>query len=147
MLRDLIIAYGNPLRGDDSLGWHAAERLRTAINDPDIEILSLHQLTPELMDPISRAERVIFVDASEGSEPGAIEERRVDPDAAKGAAFTHHSTPEALIAGARLLYGHAAEGRMFTVAGADFSCSPDLSPAVAARMDDLIAAVLRAIAG
>jgi hydrogenase maturation protease len=146
MPRTLIIAYGNPLRGDDSLGWHAAERLQAAIHDPDVEILSLHQLTPELMDPISRAARVFFIDAGEGPEPGALLERRIDPAAAQAASFTHHATPEALIAGARLLYGQAAEGRIFSVAGADFSISPDLSPAVAARMDELIAAVLRSIA-
>jgi hypothetical protein len=34
---------------------------------------------------------------------------------------------------------------MFSVAGADFSCSTDLSPAVAARVDELVAAVLRTI--
>ena len=28
MGRVLIIGYGNPLRGDDGFGWHAAERLR-----------------------------------------------------------------------------------------------------------------------
>jgi hydrogenase maturation protease len=141
----LIIGYGSPLRGDDSLGWHATERLRSVIDRPDVEILSLHQLTPELMDPISRADRVVFIDACEGAEPGAISERAVDPGAAPAAFFTHHSTPEALIAGARTLYGRAAEGRMFSVAGADFSCSPDLSPAVAARVDELVAAVLRTI--
>ena len=42
----LIIGYGNPLRGDDGFGWHAALRLREIIHDDGIEILPVHQLTP-----------------------------------------------------------------------------------------------------
>jgi hypothetical protein len=48
----LIVGYGNPLRGDDGLGWRAAERLRTVIQDAGVEILALHQLTPELMETL-----------------------------------------------------------------------------------------------
>ena len=39
------------------------------INDPDVEIVPLHQLTPELMDPLRRADRVIFIDASTTGRP------------------------------------------------------------------------------
>ena len=71
-MRTLIIGFGNTLRGDDGFGRRAAERLRDVVDDPEIEILSLHQLTPELMDPVSRAERVIFLDAAAGPDPGEI---------------------------------------------------------------------------
>ena len=136
-----IICYGNPLRGDDGLGWHAAERLRAAIRDPRVEILAMHQLTPELMEAISRADRVIFIDACAGPVPGEIQERTVEPEAG-GAAFTHHITPAALIAGAKALYGRAPQATLVTVTGADFSLSDELSPAVSSAVDALVQLIL-----
>src|ERR1035438_8523471 len=62
MSRVLILAYGNPLRGDDAFGWRVAERLLELPPDPSVEILRLHQLTPELMDPLSRADLALFID-------------------------------------------------------------------------------------
>ena len=143
-MRALIICYGNPLRGDDGLGWRVAERLRVAVQDPSVEILSLHQLTPELMDPISHADRAIFIDACDGLVPGEIQERVVEPQT-MGVAFTHHSTPAALLAGARSLYGRAPMATLITVTGADFSLSDELSPVVSARMDDVVSAALRIV--
>jgi hydrogenase maturation protease len=146
MSRILIIGYGNPLRGDDAFGWRVTERLRALIADPEIEILTVHQLTPELMDPLSAAALAIFVDASEDREPGVLIERRLEPRAG-AASFTHRATPEALLAGARALYGHAAEAVMISVAGADFSLGAELSPPVAGRKEEAVAAVLRWIEG
>jgi hydrogenase maturation protease len=145
MSRILIVGYGNPLRGDDALGWRAAERLRELVTDPSVEILTLHQLAPELMEPLSQADLAVFIDAGVGPEPGAVLERRLDPRPSGSASFTHHAPPEALLWAARALYGRAAEDRMITVTGADFSYSTDLSPTVEARLEDVASAVLRLI--
>ena len=145
MPHTLILAYGNPLRGDDGLGPEAGERLRSMIHDPDVEIRTLHQLTPELMEPISRSAHVIFIDACEGAVPGEIGERAIEPSPG-ATCFTHHATPEALLAGALALYGHAAEATILTVAGAEFSLSFSLSPAVERSVDGVIAATLRLLA-
>ena len=134
----LIIGYGNPLRGDDGLGWRAADRLRETVADPQIEVLSVHQLTPELMDPISQAARVIFIDASDAGEPGEIRERRLTPAAPSPGQFTHHFTPETLLAGARELFGSAPEAVLYTVSGAGFELGEDLSPPVRAGMERLV---------
>ena len=142
MPHTLILAYGNPLRGDDGIGPEAGERLRSIIQDSDVEIRTMHQLTPELMEPISRAERVIFIDACEGSVPGEISERAIEPSAA-GTRFTHHAAAEALLAGALSLYGRAAEATMLTVEGAEFSLGSGLSPAVAHSLDGVVAATMR----
>ena len=101
MPRILIVGYGNPLRGDDAFGQRVAGRLLQLPPDPAVEILSLHQLTPELMDPLSRADFAIFIDAGASGEPGAVVERRIDPQSANRVAFTHQATPEALLSGAR----------------------------------------------
>jgi hydrogenase maturation protease len=133
MPRLLIVGYGNPLRGDDGFGYRAAELLRETVTDPEVEILAVHQLTPELMEAVSRAARVIFLDAAVGPEPGRIEERRLQPGA-PNAAFTHHATPEALLAGARALYGASPKATLITVTGLDFSYSMELSPLVASAL-------------
>jgi hydrogenase maturation protease len=121
----LIIGFGNPLRGDDAFGLRAAERIGGAI--------AVHQLTPELMDPIARADRVLFLDATAEGAPGEIRHRPLEPRAE--GAFTHHVTPEALLAGALALYGHAPEAEIITVSGANFALSDRLSPAVEAALD------------
>ena len=126
----LVIGYGNPLRGDDGFGYRAAERIRGA--------MAVHQLTPELMEPIARADRVLFLDATAEGVPGEMRRRRVEP-AASGQAFTHHITPEALLAGARTLYGRAPEATIITVCGADFSLSETLSPVVQAALEGIVA--------
>jgi hydrogenase maturation protease len=146
MARVLIIGYGNPLRGDDAFGWRAAERLRETITDSEVEVLTLHQLTPELMDSLSHVDLVIFIDAAEGPEPGVLSQREMKPAASAGASFTHHATPEALLAGAAALYGRAPKAHMITVTGADFSLSDELSPAVAERLEQAVSAALHKIA-
>ena len=40
----LIICFGNPLRGDDAVGWRVAERLPAA--DVGARVVACHALTP-----------------------------------------------------------------------------------------------------
>ena len=155
MPRLLIIGYGNPLRGDDAVGFLAAERLQelvpSPVHDPEVshtriavEVLAVHQLTPELMEPISRADRVIFMDASAAGDPGTIHRRKLMPgklgEAAMAAAsFTHHADPAALLAGARSLFGNAPQAWLVTVSGANFEFTGQLSAPVAKALDRLVA--------
>lgn len=124
----LIIGYGSPLRGDDAVGFEAAERLGG---------MALHQLTPELMEPISQAERVIFIDAKAGGDAGAIERREISAVPAK-VAFTHQATPEGLLAGARALYGRCPAATLITIAGSDFEIGRPLSPPVRQALEALL---------
>jgi hydrogenase maturation protease len=133
----LVLAYGNTLRGDDGIGPAVGERLRALIQDSRVEIHTLHQLTPELMEPISRAGRVLFIDACEGPIPGAVTQRTIEPSTVP-AGFTHHVTPESLLAGAKSLYGRAPVATILNITGADFSVSPSLSPAVASQLEAIV---------
>jgi len=48
MPKVLVVCYGNPLRGDDGVGWIVAEKLRQ-MSLPDFVAIQTHiQLTPEL---------------------------------------------------------------------------------------------------
>ncbi len=137
MIRTLIIGYGNTLRGDDGFGRRAAERLRDVLDDPGIEILSVHQLTPELIEPVSRAQRVIFLDAAAGPEQGKITVTTLEAgDAPSG--FTHFATPAALLAGAKALYGGAPSGVLITVIGAAFEVGEGLSDPVERALQRLV---------
>jgi hydrogenase maturation protease len=140
MSRLLIIGYGNPLRGDDAFGWRAASRLLDLISDPEIEVMAVQQLTPELMDPISRASRVIFIDAAAEGDPGILQVRKLaaEPDAP---GFTHHSTPSGLLAGALALYGQAPEATLYSVRGEDFNFGEHLTLSVEQALTELIARV------
>ena len=124
----LIIGYGNRLRGDDGVGFEAAERL---------DGMALPQLTPELMEPISQAGCVIFIDARAGGEPGSIQETKLAP-AAASRPFTHYATPETLLAGARELYGRCPPATLITIAGSDFEIGHPLSRPVRQSLEDLL---------
>jgi hydrogenase maturation protease len=143
-MRAVIIGYGNPLRGDDSLGWKAAERLGDLLRPSEAEVLAVHQLTPELMETLSRVDRAIFIDASAEGKPGEVAERSLKPRP-DADSFTHNCSPAGLLAGARDLYRHAPEAILLTVAGEDFSFSSELSPTVASRFDEVISRALAAL--
>jgi len=143
MPHTLIIGYGNPLRGDDGFGWHAAVRLREIIHDAGIEILAVHQLTPELMDPISRARRVIFIDAAVGEDAGKLTVTALETTGGPAAVFTHFATPAALLEGARSLYGAKPEGLLITVVGLDFELGEKLSEPVQLALESLAGGKMR----
>jgi hydrogenase maturation protease len=95
----LVLAWGNPSRGDDALGPMLAERLLAHRQDTDttgrVEVLTDFQLQVEhALDLVGR-ERVLFVDAALGLQT-PFEVRSVVP--APGVSFTTHAlAPEALL--------------------------------------------------
>src|SRR5688572_26950641 len=95
----LIIGYGNPLRQDDGVGIQVVEQLQGLLHNripEEVEVIARHQLTPELVEPISRASYVIFVDAAESGTPGEIMELQVEHSPTPQP-FTHNLTPAALL--------------------------------------------------
>jgi hydrogenase maturation protease len=147
MPHTLIIGYGNSLRGDDGFGWHAALRLREVIHDEGVEILPVHQLTPELMDPISRVRRVIFIDAAVGEDAGKLTVVTLETTGASAPVFTHFATPTALLEGARSLYGAKPEALLITVVGLDFELGEELSEPVQLALESLAGGKIRELIG
>lgn len=139
MPRILIVAYGNPLRSDDGVAWRAADALEGNLPKPDVEVLRLHQLGPELADTASRSECVIFIDAASepSSLPGEIRVEQVplvpiDPEAASR--FSHVLSPQAVMTLAESLYGAKPKAILVTVTGASFEHGESLSPPVQAAL-------------
>lgn len=121
-----IIGYGNPLAGDDAVGWHAAEALQAELCDPAVRVLACRQLTPELAAEIGAAGLVIFLDAGVDVPPGVVQSRRVAPRPEQSP-FSHHLTPEALLAVTERLYGCSPEAVLFSVGARWFSSGAGLS--------------------
>jgi hydrogenase maturation protease len=138
MAATLIIGYGNPLRGDDGIGWQAARQLAAILQKPDLEIMTCHQLTLELAEGVSRARLVLFVDAEQSHPPGKLSCRVIKPEGALPGAFSHHLKPENLLAWAEKLYGRSPDALMFSVAGQSFAPGEELSAPVAAVLPELI---------
>jgi hydrogenase maturation protease len=142
--RLLILGYGNTLRGDDAFGFHAAEQLAASITDPEIEVLALHQLSPELMDRVSRAAHVIFLDARAEGAPGVLVREPVLPGTQVAPeAFTHHMTPAALLAGTQALYGHTPEAILYSTAGTTFEFGAPLSATAQAAIAQAVQEILK----
>ena len=66
----LVVGYGNPLCGDDGVGWHAAGLLASDPRLDGVRVVTHHQLAPELATDVSRASLVVLVDASTDGDPG-----------------------------------------------------------------------------
>lgn len=142
----LILGIGNPLRGDDGLGWVVAEQLAQA-GDLDCEVQMVHQLMPELAEHMAAATLVVMIDATCEGEPGEMRIRPLSSNGQQpGAVGTHHTTPEELVGLTSAVYGHCPPVIVITMTGADFSMSEQLSPVVERKIALVCAAVCQFVA-
>ncbi len=131
----LIIGCGSLVRTDDAVGQAMAAALSERI--ASAEAIRCTQLTPELAEPISRADAVVFIDASAEGEPGTMRFSALAPENG-GGAFTHHVTPASLLGAAADLYGHAPLARLIAVVGWSFNYGAALSPQMEAIFPALV---------
>nr|WP_093192263.1 hydrogenase maturation protease [Thiocapsa sp. KS1] len=132
----LILACGNPSRGDDALGPLLIDRLSL---DPDlgrrgIETLTDFQLQIEHVLDLQGRERVIFVDAAvSGPEPFTFLPLRQSPDASFS---THALAPSALLALFRQVTAQAPPpARLLAIRGYGFELGAPLSERASANLD------------
>jgi len=98
MSYELIIGYGNELRGDDAAGLHVARALKAA----GCHAIETHQLLPELAEQIAAATVVIFVDCDVTLKPGEV---AVTPVGPAQSALHEPCSPRMLLTLAAELYG------------------------------------------
>lgn len=125
----LFIGYGNSLRGDDGVGLVVAQRLQG---------LAVHQLTPDLAEPISQAAKVIFIDADVTLPAGEV---RRAPVVETQSSIGHHCTPGELLVIARALYGQAPPAELISIGIESTEFRESLSApvlAAAARLIDCL---------
>ena len=146
MPRTLIIGYGNPTRGDDGIGWVAAERLAQELRDPQVRLLTLQQLALELASEWSEVDRVILIDAVRASPAGRVLVTQIGPAASAAEPFSHQLAPASLVECTRVLYGRCPETWLVSVSGESFEFSEQLSASVAAALPQVLARVLELLA-
>jgi hydrogenase maturation protease len=123
----LAIGYGNTLRNDDGVGPRVADAL-AALALPGVRTLNCALLTPELADPISKAETVVFVDAAVDA-PREVQLRPLIP-AESSQIMAHAADPKTMLALARDVFGHAPKAWWLTIPAEDIGIGETLSPLV-----------------
>ena len=150
-MNTLIIGLGNPILGDDGVGWVVAEQIRSALSNPqsaipnpqsvEVDCASLGGLS--LMERLTGSERVILVDAIfTGTHPvGTVTRFLLDelPDLSTGHSASAHDTSlrNALQVGRDMHVPLPEDENVFIItveAEAVYDFSQELSPAVAAAV-------------
>ena len=150
----LLLACGNPLRGDDGFGLHLAETAALRFVPTQLRIVAAQQWMPEMAAEIALAEVVIFADASVTTPPGQVVLIPLDTaQASKKPALgsireTHHLNPARLLACTEAWYDHRPRQAYLLTAGAvslnhTDRLSPDMLkyaiPTALAHLERLIA--------
>lgn len=136
-MKYLLIGYGNPLRGDDGVGCHVAEKFCGEAGSlmgeaaESLRVVSVPQLVPELAEVMAQAERVVLVDASHGLLPGEIKVRKVEPAPEASESMIHAYDPATLAAWAGNLYGNSPDIHVIAVGTESFGFGQGLTPEVA----------------
>jgi hydrogenase maturation protease len=156
----LVVGYGNALRSDDGIGWHAAGLLA---RDPRLALADVRaavQLTPELAADFGEVSLVVLVDATVEAGPGEIVVQPLAPAAATASteagaavagggvagATSHHVGVEELMTLAGELYGAVPRVVVVSVGVATMEAGDALSPAVAAALPGVVDAVAAEVA-
>lgn len=127
----LLLACGNPLRGDDGFGGWVASKAQEQLANRQLEVVVSRQFTPEMAEPISTSDTVIFLDCSATSEPGQISRHPVEATTRPARLMTHHMSPESLLWMSQELYGRVPRvAYLITVGGESFKMEERLSDAV-----------------
>ena len=149
MNRTLILACGNPLRGDDAVALHLARSIREQLAGPELLVHTTQQWTPELAEPLSRCELAIFLDASQRFSPGFVHCESISPYAGAGhALLTHSCNPSLLLTMSRQLYNHAPQSAyLLTVGAQSFAFSFSLSSQAQKAIPDALSCVRSILSG
>ncbi|MEB3827455.1 hydrogenase maturation protease [Phormidium sp. CCY1219] len=144
----LAIGYGNDLRSDDGLGQRVAERV-ASWQLPQVRSLAVHQLTPELAEPLSEADVAIFIDAYPATETQQVQVVKLDcPHTLSGvgaSTLDHSSDPRSLLTLAEALYGHAPQAWFVAIPATNFEFGESFSPTAQRAMGDALTQIDRLI--
>jgi Ni,Fe-hydrogenase maturation factor len=102
-----------------------------------VRVITGHQLTPELADPLSCAEMAVFIDAACDQETVRI---RPLSNAATSDLRPHSSQPQQLLALASHLFGRSPRAWLITIPAFDLGFGQGLSDQGHRAMDTALAA-------
>jgi hydrogenase maturation protease len=155
-MKTLVIGLGNPILGDDGVGWRVVEQVAiktTNRSDVEVDCASLGGLS--LMERLTDSERVVLVDSIfTGQKPvGSISQLTLSdlPDLTSGHSASAHDTSlrNALSVGRSMDILLPDDANVFIIAiEAEnvYDFSQELSPAVAAAVPLAVKAVMDLLA-
>ncbi|HEX4141544.1 MAG TPA: hydrogenase maturation protease [Candidatus Methylacidiphilales bacterium] len=117
--RTLIIGFGDPLHGDDGVGWQVASLLASSLKDHETDIRIAMQLAPDMVEPVSHAELVIFIDTAHDAHPGEWTCEEIFPGADMRAHSCHEGDALRLMEFSRLIF-HSRPRAVLVSIGAKF---------------------------
>ena len=139
----LVIGYGNPLRGDDAVGWRVASAV-AGWRLPDVQAMAVHQLTPELAVPLASARLAIFVDARLAGEGEAFDLRSLGTEIPE-ITLGHVSDPQFLLALVRSAYGRQPPACLITIPATNLALGVGLSPSSRREMKAALRRIARIV--
>ncbi len=146
----LVLGIGNELLTDEGVGVLAARRLAEHA-PPGVDVLPAGTLGLQLLTEIVGREAVLVLDAvlGEGLAPGDIVVLDVDevPGAAAPGLSVHQLDVTDALRVAELAGGAPTRATVVGIVPASLEPGVGLSDVVAARLDDLLAAAERVLAG
>jgi hydrogenase maturation protease len=151
MVKTLILGIGNLLLSDDGVGVHVIQKLQAAHTLPDeVQIVDGGTCGLDLLQYLEGVEHLIVVDAANlGQPPGTIarlEGEAVPAFLAQKVSPHEINLPELLFS-AKLIGIYPQQVVVLGIQPQTIATGVDLSPAVAARVDELVERVLAEIAG
>jgi hydrogenase maturation protease len=148
----LVIAIGNPSRGDDALGPAFLERVEAehaaAIATGELELLTDFQLQVEhALDLVGRR-RVVFVDAAVKLDDPAAPFAFERAEARRDESFSSHAlSPAAVLDAMRALGEPIPESWVLAIRGERFELGEGLSDAARAGLEAALAAFAETLGG
>ncbi len=121
----VVIGYGNTLRCDDGAGRLLAETV-AAQNWPGVEVFSVHQLTPELAEPLASASLAIFLDARLATVGDSIHVDAIEPGEMR-ATLHHTGNPQWLLALSKMVFDHCPAAWFITMPAVELGFGEQLS--------------------
>lgn len=145
-----IIGVGNPFRGDDAVGVLAAGRLR-ALAGSRAEVIEAELAGLGVLDLMAGASVVVLIDAAKSGRPtGTIHRLEASAGPIAGDLFPHSThvlnAVDAIEMG-RTLGLLPPRVILYGVEAGDTTAGNDLSPAVAAALDQVVEQVLGELEG
>jgi len=131
----LVIGYGNTLRSDDGVGPRVAEAIEV-LRLPWVHTFTCQQLSPEHAEMISKAERVVFVDAAVDA-PCEVQLRELLPGDTTQL-MAHAADPRTMLALSRDVFGRAPKAWWLTIPAVNLEFGEVLSPQARRGLEEAV---------
>lgn len=119
----VIIGYGNELRGEDAFGIEVIKELQK-LPLKDTKLLSLHQLTPEIVLELLEANEIVFIDTCYDKKNNyALACSLVEQNSLN---LSHHIAPKTIIQMLNTLYDNYPNFFIYSMISSSFDEIMDL---------------------